>query len=108
MTFVYATVTCENSSEAQKIADALLAEKLIVCAKITTPIQASYWWKGEIEKASEVCLVMETHESRLPKIEGALAKLHSYETFVLTAVPMVYISKDARVWMQESLNILGT
>jgi periplasmic divalent cation tolerance protein len=106
MTFVYATVTCKDAAEAQTIADGLLADKLIACAKITTEVSQSYWWKGVIEKGNKVMLIMETHESRLPKTEARIAQLHSYDTFVLTAVPMVYVSKDARLWLQEVLNLL--
>lgn len=108
MTFVHATVSCKDSAEAQAIADALLDNKLIACAKITVPVEQSYWWHGRIEQGTEVLLNMETHESRMPKIEEAIAKLHSYEIFVLTAVPMVYVSQQARLWLNESLNLLGT
>lgn len=107
MTFVYANLTCKDQEEAKKIGDELLAKRLIACAKILSQIESTYWWKGNIENTSEVLLVMETHESRFGLIEEAIKPLHSYETFVLTATPMVQVSKNARLWLQESLNMLG-
>ena len=107
MTFVYANLTCKDASEAQAIADLLLADHLIACAKIGSPLSSTYWWKDQVEQSSEVLLIMETHESRLQKIEEAIQKVHSYDTFVLTAVPMVHASKGARLWMQDALKLLG-
>lgn len=106
MTFVQLFLTCEDRAEAQTIADALLEQKLIACAKILGSIESSFWWKSAIEKSSEVPLMMESHESRCTKIEEAIKPLHSYDTFVLTAVPMVYISAKARAWLQDSLELL--
>lgn len=107
MTFVHAHLACRDAVEAQTIGSALLNEKLIVCFKIIGPVESTYWWKEKLEKGGEVLVVMETHESRMAAIEEMVQKLHSYETFVLTATPLVYVSKDARVWMQNTLNLLG-
>lgn len=107
MTFVYMTLTCKDRDEAQKIADALLEKRQVACAKILGEVESTYWWKGQLEKANEVLLVLETHESRCVQVEETIKGLHSYESFVLTGTPMVYVSKDARLWLQESLNMLG-
>jgi periplasmic divalent cation tolerance protein len=107
MTFVNITLPCKDRAEAQKIADVLLEKRLVACAKIFGPLDSTYWWKGKIEKAGEVLLVLDTHESRCPAIEELVASLHSYETFVLTALPLVYVSKNARLWLQESINMIG-
>jgi len=37
------------------------------------------------------------------KIEAEVTKLHSYETFVLEAVPVSRISKSAQEWLNREL-----
>lgn len=101
MKFCYLYLTCDVK-EADSLIEILLQKKLIVCAK-KVPVSASYRWQGEIEKADEVMLVMESAEEKFDKVEAELQKAHSYDTFVLTAVPMVRISKDAKKWLEENL-----
>ena len=88
--------------EADALIDLLLKKRLIVCAK-KIPVNATYWWEGKIEKADEIMLVMESAEEKFDSVEAELKEAHSYDTFVLTAVPMVKISKDAREWLQDNL-----
>ena len=102
MNFCQLWLTCEDGAEASKIAKTLLDKKLIVCAK-QLPISADYRWKGSVEHGREVLLVMESHEELFDRVETEVAKLHSYETFVLQAVPLVKVSKDAQRWMNENL-----
>ena len=101
MKFCYLYLTCD-SKEANSLIDLLLKKRLIVCAK-KVPVNSTYWWKGEIEKANEIMLVMESAEELFDKIETELKEVHSYDTFVLKAVPMTRVSKDAQKWMEENL-----
>jgi len=107
MTFVHALISCKDQSEAHLIGEKLLQERLIACYKVGSEVESTYWWKGAITKSKEVVLEIDSHESRCHKIEGIVSQIHSYETFVLVALPMVYISKEARLWLQDSMNLLG-
>ena len=44
---------------------------------------------------------METKPNLFKEIETEVAKLHSFETFVLEALPVTKISKEAKVWLNE-------
>lgn len=46
---------------------------------------------------------METREDLFDQIEAEVAKIHSYETFVLTAVPMIRVSQKTQKWLDNSL-----
>lgn len=105
MKFCYLYLTCDVK-EADSLIELLLRKKLIACAK-KVPVSASYWWQGEIERTDEVMLVMESAEEMFGEVETELKKAHSYDTFVLTAVPMVSVSKDAKKWLQENLEGSG-
>ncbi len=97
-------LTCKDEEEASKIAKHLLDKRLIVCAKQLL-LTADYWWKGTQEHASETLLIMESSEEMFDKVEIELEKIHSYETFVLQAVPLKKVSKKASEWMKENLDI---
>ena len=62
-----------------------------------------YRWKGGIEEANEAALLMESAEDLFEAVEAEVANIHSYETFVLTQIPMTRICKAARAWMEEEL-----
>ncbi len=96
-------LTCADGVEATKIAKALLDKRLIACAK-QLPVSADYWWEGKVEHADEVLLVMESRRDLFDKVEAEVANLHSYETFVLQAIPMIRISKKAKAWLTRETN----
>ncbi len=95
-------LTCDDEAEAQIVAKTLLEKKLVACAK-HIPVNATYWWKGAITEGHEILLVMESVLDLYDEVEKAVAQIHSYETFVLEAVPVAKISQKAAVWMQENL-----
>ncbi len=98
----YLYLTCANTVEAGQIASSLLEKRLIVCAK-QWPVTADYWWDGQIEHASEVMLLMESSMDLFNEVEKEVAKLHSYETFVLEAVPIDKVSKKALAWLNKEI-----
>jgi periplasmic divalent cation tolerance protein len=95
-------LTCADELEADKISESLLNKHLIVCAK-KTPVSSAFFWKGKIDKADEILLVMESVEEKFEKIEDEVRKLHSYETFVLSAIPVIKTSTGVSPWLEEGL-----
>ncbi len=96
-------LTCEDKKEASKIAKVLLKKRLIACAK-QMPVTSEFHWQGKIDQANETLLLMESREDLFDKVEAEVAKLHSYNTFVLEAVPVSKVSKDAQKWLEGELN----
>lgn len=96
-------LSCADKDEADKIARALLDKKLIACAK-QLPVRSSFAWEGETSTSEEIWMSMESREDLFEEIEAEVAKLHSYDTFVLTSTPITKISKEAEVWMKENLS----
>ena len=100
MSFCQLWLTCEDTAEADAIARALLDKKLIACAK-QLPVSADFAWKGAKEHGSEILLVMDSREDLFDQVEAEVAKVHSYETFVLQAIPILKLSKKAETWLSE-------
>jgi periplasmic divalent cation tolerance protein len=101
--FVELVLTCGSWQEAQRIVDRLLEEKLIACAEFI-PIKSKFHWQGQINETDEVKLLMHSVSHLFDKVEAEVAKLHSYETFVLQAIPVTHISKQAAEWLELETN----
>jgi periplasmic divalent cation tolerance protein len=74
-------------SEAARIAETLVSERLVACVN-SVPVQSCYRWKGEICREKEVLLVMKTRESLFARVMGRLMEIHPYEVPEILAVPL--------------------
>lgn len=100
--FVELVLTCGSWQEAQRIADALLEKRLVACVEFLE-IKSKYRWQGKLEENNEIKLIMESIADNFEKVEAAVTKLHSYETFVLQQIPITRLSKQAEAWTVEEL-----
>lgn len=100
--FVELSLVCANRDEANIIANRLLERKLVTCVKFL-PVDSRYWWNGKIIDDHEILLLMETVAEKFDEIEGEVAELHSYDTFVLEQFELGKISSRATVWLTKTL-----
>lgn len=101
----YLLLTCATQQEAQTIARHLLEKRLIACAK-RFDVASTYRWQGDIVDDKEVLLIMETTPDHFRNIESVVAKLHSYDTFVLTRTPIDIANGAAEEWLAGSLFVI--
>lgn len=95
-------LTCANEKEASKIANTLLVKQLVSCVH-EMPVSSSFRWQGKIDSSKEVLLVMDSHQDLFSEVEREVAKLHSYDCFVLKTVPIINVSTKAKNWMNDEL-----
>lgn len=103
MNLITLFLTCANREEAQTISEALLDKKLAACVRLTD-VNSLYWWQGKKEEVAEVQLIIESTEDKFDEIEVNVRQHHSYETFVLTAYPVLRASKDVEHWIKEAIS----
>lgn len=94
-------LACADKVEADKIVQVLLERRLIACGKQLS-VSSDFLWKGKIDHNDEILLIMDSREDLFERVEVEVAKLHSYKTFVLMAVPVVKISQKAEAWLESS------
>ncbi len=102
-TYIIVLLTTSSKKEAEKIADTLLAEKLIACANIIGPVHSLFWWQGKIDKAAEHLLLMKTCIDRFEKLSERVKALHSYQIPEIIAMPIVEGFKPYMEWLESSL-----
>lgn len=97
-------VTCRSVREAGKIARAAVKLRLAACANIVqAPVHSIYRWKGRVESAREVLLILKTTRNRLAALEQAIRRLHSYDVPEIIALEIAAGSKEYLAWIEESV-----
>jgi periplasmic divalent cation tolerance protein len=72
--------TAADREEAGRLGRAVVEERLAACATLIPGVESIYRWKGEVESAAEMMLVIKTGADQLVALEARLRELHSYET----------------------------
>ena len=71
--------TAGSLEEAQRLARALVEQRLAACVNLVPQVQSIYRWQGQVEEASEILLIIQTTADCLESLESTLRLLHSYE-----------------------------
>jgi periplasmic divalent cation tolerance protein len=95
-------VTCASVAEARRIGRSAVEKKLAACANIVTGVESIYRWKGKVERAREVLVVMKTNAGRLRELEREVTRMHSYDVPEFVAVPVVAGSREYLKWIREN------
>jgi periplasmic divalent cation tolerance protein len=64
------------------------AQQLAACVSVLAPCASTYRWRGAVEQATEVPVVIKTTVQRYPELEAALRDRHPYELPEIVAVPL--------------------
>lgn len=87
----------------RQTADSLAAEiverRLAACVNILSPCHSVYRWKGVVECANEVPMLIKTTEARYAALEELVRARHPYETPELVALPVTHGLHDYLAWV---------
>ncbi len=100
MIFIYSTFS--NKEEAEKIAEALIRQKLAACVNIF-PISSVYFEEGKIEKSEEAAAFIKTRKINFKKVEKFLSKNHSYKIPCIVGIPIRKVNRKYFRWIKETL-----
>lgn len=88
-----------DQAAADALATALVAERLAACVNLLAPCRSVYRWRGAVESASEVPLLIKTTVARYPALEAAIRARHPYELPEIVAVPLSHGLPDYLAWV---------
>lgn len=89
-----------DRSVAEAIAKALLEQRLAACVNIGGSVESLYHWQGRIETGEELPVLVKTRTALYPYVEGAIRKLHPYDTPEVIAIPIVAIDVRYLAWIE--------
>ena len=71
---------------AMQLAQALVERRLAACVNLLAECSSVYRWRGAIETAQEVPLLIKTRETLYEAVEATIRELHPYELPEIVAV----------------------
>lgn len=92
-------VTVDTKKTADKITKAVLKERIAACVNAVHGVSSTYWWKGKIEKASEILLILKTRTSVLPALIKRVKALHPYSVPEIIALDIKKGYPDYISWV---------
>ena len=81
-------ITTSSETEANKIAEAVVGERLTACANIIPGMTSVYHWEGKLARESEVVLILKTRAELFSAVEARVKALHSYQNPCIVALPL--------------------
>jgi periplasmic divalent cation tolerance protein len=101
--FCQITTTLPDRPSADRIATVLVEERWAACAQVTGPIESTYWWAGELARATEWYCHFKTSGARAAGLRERLRELHPYDTPEIIAVPIVDGDPAYLRWIEASV-----
>lgn len=92
-----------NAEQAERLARALVEERLVACATLIPAAQSIYHWEGKLESSSETLLLLKTGLDQLADLQARLHALHSYQTPEFLVLVVESGSQPYLDWLQASL-----
>lgn len=84
---------------AQKLAQALVGQRVAACVNILAPCRSVYRWRGKVEETAEVPLLIKTSAARYAALEAAIRAEHPYELPEIVAVRIDKGLPDYLAWV---------
>lgn len=87
-----------DAEEADRIATAIIEERLAACANILAPCRSIYRWEAKVERTEEVPALFKT--ANPDSLIARIAELHSYEVPAIVAWPIAAAQPGYAAWVE--------
>ena len=87
--------------EAEAAGNEIVKRRLAACVNILPGMVSHYWWKGAIERADEVVMIVKTRAALAQDVSAAVKELHSYETPAVMVLPVENVEPAYHQWIVD-------
>lgn len=94
-----------DQATAVRLARGLVERRLAACVNVMSGCTSVYRWRGAVEQADEVPVLVKTRVARYGEVERAIRELHPYELPEIIAVPVVRGLPEYLEWVAEETAI---
>ena len=101
--FIVVLITVGTSEEGERLARALVEERLAACVNRIPNIQSVYRWQGKIEQSQEELLLIKTRSELFRALEKRVGELHSYDVPEIIALPLSEGNEAYLRWLEEQV-----
>ncbi|MDP9128640.1 MAG: divalent-cation tolerance protein CutA [Pseudomonadota bacterium] len=81
-------ITFATPAEAERVAQALVNEKMAACVHLIPGIRSIYRWQGQMQQTEEILLVATTRAELFEPLRKFVKALHSYDCPCIVAFPV--------------------
>lgn len=99
--YVLVLITASSEKEGEKIAHALVKERLAACVNMLGGMQSTFRWKGEISSERETLLLAKTKDELFERLKKRVLELHSYEVPEIVALPILAGYEKYLGWLER-------
>ena len=96
-------VSCEGKEQAEKIAGALVEERLAACVSVLPGVRSCYVWEGKLTWAQEATLVIKSTREAYRALEKRVLEMHTYEVPEIIALSVELGSQKYLQWVGDSV-----
>jgi periplasmic divalent cation tolerance protein len=94
-------VTAATVEEAERIAQALVGERLAACVSVVPNVGSCYRWQGELCTDQEALLIIKTRAALFDAVAAKVRQLHSYQVPEILALPVSRGAESYLRWLAE-------
>jgi periplasmic divalent cation tolerance protein len=91
--------TCPDEASAERIGATLVEEYLAACVNRIPGITSTYRWKDEVQRDTEILLVVKTTRERFEALRKRIVELHPYELPEVIAVDIALGHAPYLAWI---------
>ncbi|HVC12735.1 MAG TPA: divalent-cation tolerance protein CutA [Burkholderiales bacterium] len=88
MTTLLVLTNLPDRAAAERLAEALIAQRVAACVNILAPCRSVYRWREGVQHDEEHPMLIKTSAERYPALEAAIRAGHPYELPEIVAVPV--------------------
>ena len=93
-------VTAPDAEVGERLARALVEERLAACVNLVPGVQSIYRWEGSVRSDSEVLLVVKTTADRTAALAARVEALHPYDVPEVLELPIAGGSPAYLDWVR--------
>jgi periplasmic divalent cation tolerance protein len=98
-------VTCESTEQAERIAQALVTDKLAACVNVVPGVKSCYVWEGKLTWSNEVLLLVKTTRGRFDQLQDRVKAMHSYSVPEIVGVTIEDAFDKYIEWIDRSVGV---
>ena len=95
-------VTAASAIEGERIATALVEERLAACVNVLPGVISTFRWEGAVQREPEVLLIGKTRAERMPAVIARVQALHSYSVPEILALPILAGAGPYLAWLRDA------
>ncbi|XP_072530196.1 protein CutA homolog [Salminus brasiliensis] len=96
-------INCPTEQTAKDIGRHIMEKRMAACVNILPRTSTMYYWKGQIQDASEVLLLVRTRTSLIQRLTENVIAVHPYEIPEILSFPIEDGSMSYLKWMDDAV-----